>query len=68
MKQEIKENLKGLAEVVLIVSGLFVGSALLAKGCGEFDKWQINYIERKEIEQYKKSHPGYQLDYNGERK
>jgi len=72
MNRRTKQNLKGLAEIVGILAFIIGGSLVIVEGISKFDRWHMNYIEKKEMKEYRKNYPvqkqNYQLNYLEERR
>ena len=60
--------------LIKIVPKAFIigGSLVIVEGISKFDRWHMNYIEKKEMKEYRKNYPvqkqNYQLNYLEERR
>lgn len=65
MRKETEQNLKGLAKITILLSGILVGSIIEVKSMAHFDSWSLDYLDRVEKEKYLENHSqsDYQLNY-----
>lgn len=54
MKEQDRQNLKGLSRIIIILGGAMVGTLSFVEGCSKFDRWYNHYLQQGRMKEYQK--------------